>query len=155
MYRNYEGATTDVMPDRYPRTLPERATSTWDFSKFVPDAVVINLGTNDFAKGDPGAPFQAAYLKFVSDLRGHYPAARFFLALGTMLSADDYAKASTYLKAVIAARATAGDTNLTLLEFGIQDGNADGLGCDYHPSLKTHQKMADKLQAALKADLGW
>ena len=99
--------------------------------------------------------FRAAYLKFVSDLRAHYPAARFFLALGTMLSGDNYNQAGAYLKAVIAARATAGDKNLTLLEFGTQDQNADGLGCDYHPSLKTHQKMADKLQAALKADLGW
>jgi lysophospholipase L1-like esterase len=155
MFRNYEGTTSDVMPDRYPRTLPERATSTWDFGRFVPDAVVINLGTNDFAKGDPGAPFQAAYLKFVSELRSHYPSARFFLALGPMLGSDDYGKAMAYLKAVIQERASAGDKNLTLLEFGIQDGAADGLGCDYHPSLKTHQKMADKLQAALAADLGW
>jgi lysophospholipase L1-like esterase len=155
MLRNYEGTTTDVMPIRYPRTLPERAASTWDFAKFIPHAVVINLGTNDFAKGDPGAAFQSAYLKFVSDLRVRYPSARFFLALGPMLSAADYPKAAAYLKAVIAERATAGDKNLALLEFGIQDANADGIGCDYHPSLKTHQKMADKLQAALKADLSW
>jgi len=154
MLRNYEGGTTNVMPDRYPRTLPDRATSTWDFTKFIPNAVVINLGTNDFAQGDPGAPFQAAYTKFVTDLRGHYPAARFFLALGSMLSGESYTKAGTYLKAVIAERAAAGDKNLTLLEFGSQD-SADGLGCDYHPSLKTHQKMADKLTAALKADLAW
>jgi len=155
MLRNYEGTTSDVMPDRYPRTLPERGTSSWDFGRFVPDAVVINLGTNDFAKGDPGVAFQSAYLKFVSDLRVHYPSARFFLALGPMLSSADYPKASSYLKAVIAERATAGDKNLTLLEFGLQDATADGLGCDYHPSLKTHQKMADKLQAALEADLAW
>ena len=155
MLRSYENSTTDQMPVRYLRTLPERATSTWDFGKFVPDAVVINLGTNDFAKGDPGAAFQAAYLKFVGDLRSHYPAARFFLAVGSMLGNDDYVKASAYLKAVISERATAGDKNLTLLEFGTQDANADGVGCDYHPSLKTHQKMADKLQAALKTDLGW
>ena len=135
--------------------MPERASSTWDFTKFVPDAVVINLGSNDFAKGDPGAAFQSAYLKFVSELRPHYPAARFFLALGPMLSSSEYAKASTYLKAVIAARASAGDLNLTLLELGLQDSRADGFGCDYHPSLKTHQRMADKLQAALEADLGW
>ncbi|HEY0466916.1 MAG TPA: SGNH/GDSL hydrolase family protein [Polyangiaceae bacterium] len=153
--RNYDGGTTDVMPVRYLRSLPDRAASTWDFARYTPDAVVINLGTNDFANGDPGAAFQAAYLKFVTDLRGHYPAARFFLALGTMLSGDSYTQAGAYLKAVIAARATAGDTNLTLLEFGTQDADADGLGCDYHPSLKTHRKMADKLQAALKADLGW
>jgi len=155
MLHSYEGSTTDQMPVRYLRTLPERATSAWDFGKFVPEAVVINLGTNDFSKGDPGADFQTAYLKFVSDLRGHYPSARFFLAVGSMLSGDSYTKAAAYLKAVIDARASAGDKNLTLLEFGSQDGNADGLGCDYHPSLKTHQKMADKLIAALKADLGW
>ncbi|MEI9940348.1 MAG: SGNH/GDSL hydrolase family protein [Pseudomonadota bacterium] len=155
MLHNYDGTTTGVMPERYPRTLPERATSTWDFDKFVPDAVVINLGSNDFSTGDPGAAFQTAYLKFVSDLRVHYPSARFFLALGPMLSGDSYNQAAAYLKAVIAARATAGDKNLTFLEFGTQDTNADGIGCDYHPSLKTHQKMADKLQAALKADLGW
>ncbi|HET7544734.1 MAG TPA: SGNH/GDSL hydrolase family protein [Polyangiaceae bacterium] len=153
--RNYEGGTANVMPDRYPRALPDRATSTWDFSKFVPDAVLINLGTNDFATGDPGMPFQDAYLKFVTELRGHYPAARFFLTLGSMMNGDKYTKAIAYLKAVIAARASAGDKNLTLLEFETQDPDADGLGCDYHPSLKTHQKMADKLTAALKADLGW
>ncbi|HYQ05264.1 MAG TPA: SGNH/GDSL hydrolase family protein [Polyangiaceae bacterium] len=155
MLHNYEGSTTDQMPVRYLRTLPERATSSWDFSKFVPEAVVINLGTNDFSMGDPGADFQTAYVKFVTDLRGHYPSARFFLAVGSMLSDDNYNKAAGYLKAVIAARASAGDKNLTLLEFGTQDGNADGFGCDYHPTLKTHQKMADKLIAALKTDLGW
>ena len=36
-----------------------------------------------------------------------------------------------------------------------QDMAADGVGCDYHPSLKTHQKMADKMTAALRADLAW
>lgn len=155
MLHNYDGSTVDQMPVRYLRTLPERANSTWDFSKYVPHAVVINLGTNDFSKGDPGPDFQTAYLKFVTDLRGRYPAARLFLAIGTMLSDDSYTKALAYLKAVIDARSSAGDKNLTLLEFGTQDGNADGLGCDYHPSLKTHQKMADKLVAALKADMGW
>jgi lysophospholipase L1-like esterase len=155
MLRNYEGTTADVMPDRYPRTLPERANSAWDFRRFIPDAVVINLGSNDFAKGDPGVAFQSAYLKFVSELRVHYPSARFFLAVGPMLRAAHYPKASAYLKAVIAERAAVGDKNLTLLEFGIRDAKADGLGCDYHPSLKTHQWMADKLQAALEADLAW
>lgn len=155
MLHNYEGSTTDQMPVLYLRTLPGSATSTWDFSRFVPDAVVVNLGTNDFSKGDPGADFQTAYLKFMTDLRAHYPSARFFLAIGTMLSGESYTKALSYLKAVIEARASAGDKNLTLLEFGSQDANADGLGCDYHPSLKTHQKMADKLVAALKADMGW
>ncbi len=155
MLRNYDGSTTNTMPERFPRTLPQRSTSTWDFSAYVPDAVVINLGTNDFAAGDPGTAFETTYLQFVTDLRAHYPAARFFLAVGTMLSGDGYTQAVTYLNTVIAARAALGDKNLALLELGTQDTNLDGLGCDYHPSLKTHQKMADKLVAALQADLGW
>ena len=155
MLRNYDGSTTGTMPQRYPRTLPERDASTWDFSKYVPDAVVINLGTNDFAQGDPTTAFQTTYTQFVTDLRGHYPKARFFLAVGSMLSGADYDKAKAYLTAVIADRAPHGDSNLVVLPFATQDGTNDGLGCDYHPTLKTHQKMADTLVAALKADLGW
>jgi hypothetical protein len=41
-----------------------------------------------------------------------------------------------------------------LLVFETQDGK-NGLGTDWHPSVKTHQIMADKLAAALQADLGW
>ena len=155
MLRNNDGTTTGTLPERYPRTLPERAASAWDFSGYVPDAVVINLGTNDFAKGDPMQAFQTAYTTFVTELRGHYPKARFYLAVGSMLGSADYDKAKAYLQGVIAARAAVGDSNLAVLPFATQDGTNDGLGCDYHPSLKTHQKMADKLVATLKADLGW
>lgn len=154
MLRNVDGSTTDTMPVRYPRTLPERAGSSWDFSRYAPDAVLINLGTNDFAMGDPGSAFQTSYTAFVTQLRGHYPNARLYLAVGSMLSGANYQKASGYLSGVIAARASAGDTNLALLELASQL-EADGYGCDYHPSLATHQKMAGQLVATLKADLGW
>ncbi len=154
MLRN-NGDTSGTMPERYPRALPERAASSWDFSSYVPDAVLINLGTNDFAKGDPLAAFQTTYTKFVSDLRGHYPKARFYLGVGPMLGGPDYDKAKAYLNGVIAARAALGDRNLALLLFDTQNAQGDGLGCDYHPSLATHQKMAAKLVATLQADLGW
>ncbi|HWZ91414.1 MAG TPA: SGNH/GDSL hydrolase family protein [Polyangiaceae bacterium] len=157
MVSNSGGDTTNPrMPERYLETLPATdKTATWDFSKFIPDAVVINLGTNDFSKADPGMIFQTTYTTFVTDLRGHYPKARLFLAVGPMLGGDQYTAAKGYLNGVIAARASAGDKNLVLLEFGTQDGAQDGLGCDGHPTLATHQKMSVKLVAALKADLGW
>jgi lysophospholipase L1-like esterase len=153
--RNHDGTRTGTMPELYARTLPERAASRWDFSKFVPDAVLINLSTNDFGSGDPGSAFQEAYTQLVRELRGHYPAARFYLAVGPMLEAAEHTLVLRYLRGVVSERAAAGDKNLSVLEFGIQDSAADGLGCDYHPSLKTHRKMADKMTAALTADLGW
>ncbi|HEX3774774.1 MAG TPA: SGNH/GDSL hydrolase family protein, partial [Polyangiaceae bacterium] len=151
MVSNSGGDTTmPTMPERYGKTLPVKdAMDTWDFSKYTPDAVVINLGTNDFSAGDPGMNFQTTYTSFVTMLRGHYANARIYLAVGPMLGGGSYTQAKTYLNGVISARASAGDKNLALLEFGTQDA-ADGLGCDSHPSLKTHQKMADKLETALK-----
>ena len=60
-----------------------------------------------------------------------------------------------YLKDILAMREAKGDQNCAILDMGVQDGAADGLGSDYHPSLKTHAKMAAKLESALKTDLHW
>ena len=55
---------------------------------------------------------------------------------------------------VVGELKSAGDTQVGSFEIAPQD-QADGLGCDWHPSLKTHQKMAAVLEAALKSALGW
>ena len=155
MYREYGGSTSEQMPVRFLRAIPTDAASTWDFASYVPHAVVINLGTNDFSGGDPGAPFTSAYETFVTDLRGRYPAARFYLAVGPMLSGANYDAAKAHLQSVIAARAGDGDTNLALLEFSPIDQGAEGLGCDYHPTIATNERMADTLVSRLRADLDW
>ena len=31
----------------------------------------------------------------------------------------------------------------------------NGIGADWHPSVKTHQKMADVIAAAIRKELGW
>jgi lysophospholipase L1-like esterase len=134
--------------------LPEDPTSLWDFSKYQPHVVVVNLGTNDNAGGDPGAPFTAAYTQLLEALRGHYPSARIYGAVGTMLGGADYDRIKGYVQTALTARGATGDDNLALLELGSQV-STDGLGCDYHPSLKTHELMAAKLEAALRTDLGW
>ncbi len=36
-----------------------------------------------------------------------------------------------------------------------QNMGADGIGADWHPSVKTHQKMADVIAAAIKKELAW
>jgi lysophospholipase L1-like esterase len=147
MYRDYGAGTTDQMPVRYLRTLPETSTSAWDFSKYVPDAVVINLGTNDFAKGDPGMPYQTAYLSFVRTVRKKYPSAY-------VLAIIPVSGAKKYIDAVVSTLNGEGDTNIGTLTFS-PVAAADGWGCDYHPSLPTHAKMGAELTTALKTKLGW
>lgn len=159
-YRNNGGSTKDVMGVRYERTLADDPASKWSFSAATPDVVVINLSTNDFSSGDPGQPFADAYLALLKQVRGHYPNAYLFCALGPMLSdsfpvgAMALTKARSYINGVVDKAHTDGDTRVSFVEFPTQDA-ANGLGCDYHPSLKTHQLMADKLKAAIQAVTGW
>ena len=157
MYRNYgvSGASADAMPAVYARTLASTATSTWDFAKWQPHAVVINLGTNDAStSGDPGTPYETAYLTFVRTLRQKYPDAHLLLTIGPMLDGANLTAIKTHLQKVIATRAGEGDTKMSFLEFPVQQ-QADGYGCDWHPSPATNAKMATLLTAELKARLGW
>jgi len=154
MYRDYGGSTIDQMPVRYERTLPDRTSSPWDFSSWQPNAVIINLGTNDFAKGDPGKPFTDAYLAFVKNLRKHYASAHIFLALGPMLSGSSLTTARGYLNGIVDTMTKGGDANVHFMEFPTQLAS-DGYGCDWHPSLVTHGKMATVLETTLKTRLGW
>ena len=159
--RNLDGNTTDTVPALYGRILPEKPNSAWDFARWVPDAVVINLGTNDFGLGVPdSSAFANAYDALLKSIRKHYPQATLLCAVGPMLS-DTHPKdqtqlsaARTYVQAAVQRRQKTGDTRVGFLEFPVQTGHR-GYGCDWHPSLATHAAMAAQLTAVLREALGW
>lgn len=159
MYRNVDGSTTETMPTLWKRTIPTDKTSTWDASKWIPDAVVINLGTNDMNGAPAGiaTQFEATYLEFVKTVRGAYPDAFIFGSVGPMLGGTGYTTVKTAITNVIAARKSAGDSKMALVEFPTQSCGADGTGCGCgsHPNAAEHQKMSTLLQAAMKQSLGW
>lgn len=146
----------DPLPSYYERTLPERRDSHWDFSRFQPHAVVINLGTNDFSTSqDPTqAEFEAAYANLIRRVRSHYRDAVILCTIGPMLSGEDLLRVRSYIDNVVKAFNAAGDAKVGAFELKPQDA-ADGFGCDWHPSLATHQKLAAQVSQALRAALGW
>ena len=155
MYRNTgQDMTNPRMPERYLLTMPDFPDTPWNFASWIPHVVVINLGTNDFDGGDPGTPYVDTYVQFVTDMRGRYPDALIYLATSPMLGDPEHGQEAAYLQDVIDQRAAQGDTNLKIMDFVTQD-QADGLGCDWHPNLVTHQKMSVVMTAAIQADLGW
>jgi len=157
MYRNYgvTGASSDAMPSVYARTLASQTGSVWDFGTWQPHVVVINLGTNDAStNGDPGTPYETAYLAFVRSLRQKYPDTYFVLTIGPMLDGSNLTAIKGHLQNVIKTRSGEGDTKMSYLEFPVQVA-ADGYGCDWHPSPATNAKMATLLTAELKTRLGW
>lgn len=117
--------------------------------------VVINLGTNDAStKGDPGTPYRNAYLDFVRNLRKKYPSTFFVLTIGPMLDGSNLTAIKGHIQAVIQTLGSEGDSKMSFLEFPVQV-EADGMGCDWHPSATTNAKMATLLVAELKTRLGW
>ena len=89
-----------IMPEMYNRLDPTDSTSKWDFSKFTPDLVVINLLQNDSwivtmpdneqfkkrfgIKPPDESQIVEAYKNFVQTIRSTYPKASIICMLGNM-----------------------------------------------------------------------
>jgi lysophospholipase L1-like esterase len=149
MYRDLAGNTANVLSSIYENTLGEQVSPRWDFAK-KPDAVIVNLGTNDSGLGDPGQPYEDAYVAFLHTVRGHYPNASIFLTIGPMTSDPLLTQMRAHLDHVVTAM---NDANVTKVDIEVQDSTSTG--CDYHPNVAEDQKMADVLAAAIKTKLGW
>src|SRR4030095_3437585 len=89
-----------IMPEMYDRLDPTDSTSKWNFSKYTPDLVIINLFQNDswiiekpeheqfknrFGSARPSAEFIVrSYKNFVRSIRKKYPKAQIICMLGSM-----------------------------------------------------------------------
>jgi lysophospholipase L1-like esterase len=119
----------------------------------VPDVVVIALGTNDFAGGDPGQGYVDAYQRFITDsVRLHAPGVPILLATSPMMSGAGRTKMRSYLDAIAAHFA---DPKITVVDIPEQLAATDGVGCDYHPNQTTARKSANALVPAIRSATGW
>jgi lysophospholipase L1-like esterase len=156
VFRNGDGKADETIPVLWSRTIPTDGASHWDFARWTPDVVVINLGTNDFAMGIPAkSDFNGAYGRFLDDLRSRYPRAFIFVAIGPMLDGAELGAIHSDLTELVALRRTSGETRIALIEFAAQNVAVNGAGCDWHPSAKTQQLMADQLVPAVRQAVGW
>lgn len=155
-YGDEATSCTEPMPTYFDRILPNRADSVWDFSAYQPQAVVINLGTNDFSTAlDPAAAeFEAAYVTLLERVRAAYADATVLCTVGPLLSGTDLGLARDSIANAVRARTAAGDAKVKLFELAETDPT-NGYGCDFHPSLRTHEVMAEVLTTTLQNELGW
>jgi len=153
--RNYGGSTTDVMPELYNQVLPSNKNLIWNPKKWVPQVVIVNLCTNDYSVGIPDkTTFTAAYSKFIDNIRSEYPKADIYCAIGPMLSGENLYSARDYISGIVTLKESSRDKKVHFIEFPQQD-SSNGLGEDWHPSVKTHELMANQLAEKIKTDLGW
>ena len=144
----------------------------WDTKKFIPDAVVIGLGTNDFSPGDGTTPpagttgrvklapadYAVAYEAFITQLRTYYPEADYFclsspiLGDGYPTSADTYA---TDLKAALSDMSAYYTAQADPKVHTVVIDKVAGNGCGGHPDVAQQAAAGMQVKQAISASLGW
>jgi lysophospholipase L1-like esterase len=167
LIRNYGGFTGPVVPELYERTLPDDSFAPlWDHTRYSPDVVVVNLGTNDFSPGialdqleSHRTAFRQGYIAFLSRIRVVHPAASIIAVVGPMLNdsfPEGYAawtSIQTEVAAAVEARHAANDIDVHYFALAPQEGPY--YGEDWHPTIATHQAMADALVPFIAGVRGW
>ena len=125
-------------------------TKKWDFSEFVPDHIVINLGTNDefYTGSDESrrAEYIRAYVEFLKMIRKDNQRAHITASLGIM--GDGLYPCVE--EAVRQYSEETGDTNISTLHFKPQDGST-GYAADWHPTEKTQENASKELIEHLRS----
>jgi len=117
-------------------------------SEITMDVVVVHLGTNDFAAGDPGVGFDRNYEDFLVRLRADHPSALLVAGWGPMGQAETYDDALSSIKGAVEARNDSGDDNVRFIRFA-NSPTGQLFGCDYHPSADTQFYMGSVLAAEI------
>jgi len=153
------------LPEVYDSLFLEQTNSpAWDHTRFVPDALVIGLGTNDFSPGDSDRPsmkvddFVTAYIKFINKLRTYFPNATIFFVSSPMLgdrwptSADRFS--TDQINAIIKSVAECNNNGDAKI-YKFMSTKIIGLGCGTHPNVEQHAALAEELGDYIASVMGW
>ncbi|MBO4429814.1 MAG: lipase [Bacteroidaceae bacterium] len=158
VYRSYNGPRTGdkvTMNTEYPNTLLYNDKYKWDFSRYTPDLVCINLGTNDTSTiGADSLLLLNGFKKLYHQVRSHYPKAKIVFLCGCMMSGDQLRSAQQALETTTEYAHQQGDSEVYRFDFTPHDGSL-GYGGDWHPSMRQHEKMANELTPFLKQLMKW
>lgn len=148
VYRNYDGprnGSADCMRQEFYNTLFADTTHKWDFKRWQPDVVCINLGTNDFSTNNYDVKlYEQSYREFLVEVRNVYPNAKIVLLTGPMLDDKENNIEKAILDKLQKERVKKGDKQVYRFDFTHHTGSL-GYGADSHPSKQQHLFMAKEL----------
>ena len=120
----------------------------WDFSRYVPDIVIIAIGQNDQHNGltdrndiymdDPDyrAVWKMGYIKLVRELEKRYGGVKFVLATTVLIHAPDWDSAIEEIKDELCGMGIKAYHNMF---------SRNGAATPGHPRLAEHNEMAEEL----------
>lgn len=137
------------------RTLGLNPFVIWQADRTIPDAVVINLGTNDYSS----VPFPSddefieAYVELLQLVRTRYPQALIVAVAGPLMLEP----APRVIESAVERFRAANDDGLlkyVLIKDNLER-SAEDFGCDWHPNVNGHNKIASQLTPVIADELGW
>jgi len=156
--RNYgDSSRTSIepMPALYDRICYYDSMLKWDFSRWVPQAVVINLGTNDFSTQPypDSIVFQSAYARLIERVRLLYPGVTMFCLSGPMIGEP----CTGYIKKVVEAqkKKMGRMQDVFFIEINKSVMSDADWGCDLHPNVLGMEKMAEIIIPAVRLRMNW
>lgn len=126
------------------RTLEEK----WDFSKWTPNVVVINGGTNDSSTGVDREEFITEAKSLMSNLRREYPKALIIWLYGMMGRPLE-----EHIKTAI-GELSKNDKAIRYLATEPHYSSPEEKGGNGHPGVKCHERVSRELAEFIKAELG-
>lgn len=145
LVRNYDDSPMPL-PERIEWITNKNTNNKWDFSSYVPDILLINLGTNDFNAHPPTQDkFVDNYRILIDRIRNYYGKVKIICAIGPVMEGKALNDIRNYVKnPVVDYYNSIGDKDIFFLEHEHQKAE-NGYGEGHHPSQKTHYIMANEV----------
>lgn len=151
---------TNNIPSAYDYVNVYSAVS-WDHQNYVPDVVIINLGTNDWSyitsiaspseRQQAILAFEDAFVAFIGRIHQLHPNASIVIAYGLMNETNIYTPTLNVVQ-----KAQTQFTDLDLYSIQLPNVNqAEGIGSSNHPSLPTHIRAGEMLAENLSTWMDW
>lgn len=151
--RDWQGIrATNNAPQFYELALPDDPKTRWDTLRYVPDAIGICLGTNDFSQGIPDEnEFVNGYVEFVRKLQRDALNAAVFLIDSPILEDGEIPKRTAcgaFLDEIIRKVNSPKVRRAHVKHYHGSEGDA-------HPLAAEQTAMADELEPKFRSALGW
>ena len=159
VYRNNTGSENGTLPLIYDYINPDKTDAFWNHQRFIPNVIVIDLGSNDFAQGVPDSTiFCNTYISFIEKLRGIHPQTKIVCVAGNALTDNwpagekRWTRMKNFMNAIVKKANEKGDSAVYYFELTPQTAP---YGEDWHPSNATHKKMSEAIVPFIKTITGW
>ncbi len=159
LVRNWDGRRdVNTVPVFFERSLPDDPATKWDHTRYQPDVIVINDGTDHDKDIMPEAELTEAYAAFVARVRAVHPQAWILISESGFHANAASGKPTTMrdetlkvLNAVAARRHAAGDTHVRV----VRTGYFPGTPTDPHLVAFQQEQIALDFLGPIKEATGW